>query len=50
LIVVFIGLAVLGWALGLYGPRWFRRRFGFVRILVGCGAGLVVLFGLSIAF
>ncbi len=49
LIFVVIGLAPLGWACSLYGPRWFSRRFGFVRPVVGCGSALVVLIGLYIA-
>jgi hypothetical protein len=49
-IVVIIGLAPLGWACGLYGPRWFSGRLGFVRIVIGFGSVLLMLLGLSLTF
>jgi hypothetical protein len=49
-ILVLIGLIPLGWACGLYGPRWLLRRLGFVRPVVGCGSALVIFVGLFLAF
>jgi hypothetical protein len=48
--LAFIGLIPFGWACGLYGPRWFARRFGFVRVIVGCGSGFVIFVGLLLSF